>query len=142
MAEPIIEGELSEAQAGSDHNPAGTEVAVHAPVAHEPVAHQSAADTHELEPEAVFGDTPLSAIERLAAPVDLSPRLRRRDRLLTAAWAASIAALAALGVAGYTQRDLLMQHWPASKRVYATLGLIPLDMKNRDAKAAPEPPAH
>ena len=83
----------------------------------------------EPEPEPVLGDTPLSAIERLAAPTDLYPRARRRDRLLTAAWAASFAALAALGVAGYEERDLLMKHWPASKRVYATLGLVSLDMK-------------
>jgi predicted Zn finger-like uncharacterized protein len=75
-----------------------------------------------LEPEAVIGDTPLSAIERLALG-DMSPQIRRRDRLLTAAWAASFAALTGLGVAGYTERNVLMQQWPASKRVYATLGL-------------------
>lgn len=76
-----------------------------------------------LEPETVIGDTPLSAIERLALGADMSPHIRRRDRLLTAAWAASFAALTALGVAGYTERNVLMQQWPASKRVYATLGL-------------------
>jgi hypothetical protein len=86
------------------------------------------------ELESPVGDTPLSALDRLAAPVELSPRLRRRDRLLTAAWAASFAALAAMGVAGYTQRDLLMREWPASKRVYATLGLVPADLKGPDGK--------
>jgi predicted Zn finger-like uncharacterized protein len=95
-----------------------------APDVHEPVAVAPPAP----EPEPVFGDTPLSAIERLSSPADLSPPLRRRDRLLTAAWAASFALIAGLGVAGYTQRDRLMQEWPASKRVYATLGLLPQDM--------------
>jgi len=93
------------------------------------------------EPEFVPGDTPLSAIERLSVSTDLSPRIRRRDRLLTAAWAASFALLAGLGVAGYTERDVLMQQWPASKRVYATLGLVPPDMKMDDGKAAVTKPA-
>jgi hypothetical protein len=75
------------------------------------------------EQQQALGDTPLSAIERLALSSDLSQHIRRRDRVLTAAWAASFAALTALGVAGYTERDVLMQQWPASKRVYATLGL-------------------
>jgi hypothetical protein len=87
------------------------------------------------KPEAVVGDTPLSAIERLSVPGDLSPRIRRRDRLLTAAWAASFATLTALGVAGYTERDALMRQWPASKRVYATLGLAPLDGQTGDGQA-------
>jgi hypothetical protein len=92
------------------------------------------------EYELVQGDTPLSAIERLAIPSDLNALPHRRDRLLTAAWAASFAALAAIGVAGYTQRDVLMKQWPASKRVYATLGLAPLDKKAGEAKAAEAPP--
>jgi hypothetical protein len=62
--------------------------------------------------------------------------------LLTAAWALSVAALAALGVAGYTERDLLMKQWPASKRVYATLGLLPIDKKNPDVKESDVPPGH
>jgi predicted Zn finger-like uncharacterized protein len=97
---------------------------------HEPPSHDVAVDERYPEPEPVFGDTPLSAIERLSAPVDLSPRIRRRDRLLTFAWAASFALLAALGVAGYTQRERLMQEWPASKRVYARLGLLPTDARS------------
>lgn len=118
----------------------------------EPVltASQPAAPVH---PEPVLGVTPLSAIERLAAPSDLEPRTERRGRLLTAAWAASFAALAALGVAGYTERDLLMKQWPASKRVYATLGLVHPnaakdgdnkdgDTKDGDAKAVEGTPAH
>jgi predicted Zn finger-like uncharacterized protein len=104
-----------------------------APVAREPVAGPGP------EHAVALGDTPLSAIERLAAPSDLSPRaIRRRDRLLTAAWAASFAALAALGVAGYTERDVLMRQWPASKRVYATLGLVQVDAKGDPAKSTPE----
>ena len=82
----------------------------------------------------MIGDTPLSAIERLALGADMSPQLRRRDRLLTAAWAASFAALTGLGVAGYTERNVLMQEWPASKRVYATLGLTPLNGKTPPAQ--------
>jgi len=82
----------------------------------------------------VIGDTPLSAIERLAMGADMSPQIRRRDRLLTAAWAASFAALTGLGVAGYTERNVLMQQWPASKRVYATLGLTPLNGKSAPAQ--------
>ena len=50
--------------------------------------------------EEPLGDTPLSAIERLAIPADLSSGIVRRDRLLTAAWAASVAILAGLGVVG------------------------------------------
>ena len=46
----------------------------------------------------------------------------------------SIAALAALGVAGYTERDALMRQWPASKRLYATLGLLPVETKAPDPK--------
>jgi predicted Zn finger-like uncharacterized protein len=95
-----------------------------------------------LEPEASFGGTPLSAIERLSAPIDLSPGIRRHDRILTAAWAFSFAALAALGVAGYTKRDTLMREWPASKRVYATLGLAPVDAKSQDGKDAADQPSH
>jgi hypothetical protein len=96
-----------------------------------------------LEPETVIGDTPLSAIERLALG-DMSPQIRRRDRLLTAAWAASFAALTGLGVAGYTERNVLMQQWPASKRVYATLGLTTGNGKSAPAeiggaKDAPAP---
>jgi len=93
-----------------------------------PLRRQGARAARErlLEPETVTGDTPLSAIERLALGADMSPQIRRRDRLLTAAWAASFAALTALGVAGYTERNVLMQQWPASKRVYATLGLSPM----------------
>jgi predicted Zn finger-like uncharacterized protein len=86
------------------------------------------------ERDPVLGPTPLSAIERLSASADLSPRIRRQDRILTAAWAVSFAALAGLGVAGYTKRDALMREWPASKRVYATLGLAPVDAKNADRK--------
>jgi predicted Zn finger-like uncharacterized protein len=114
--------------------PAETELPAHEP-AIQPAADDVTVDERYPEPEPAFGDTPLSAIERLAAPVDLSPRIRRRDRLLTVAWAASFALLAALGVAGYTQRDRLMEEWPASKRVYARLGLLPADAKGRDAKA-------
>ena len=110
--------------------PPETGVPVHEPAGHEP------------ELETALGPTPLSAIERLSASVELSPRIRRRDRMLTAAWAISFAALAALGVAGYTKRDVLMREWPASKRVYGTLGLVPLDAKNPDGKDTNEQPAH
>lgn len=101
-----------------------------------PLRRQGARAARErlLEPEPVVGDTPLSAIERLALGADMSPYIRRRDRLLTAAWAASFAALTALGVAGYTERNVLMQQWPASKRVYATLGLTPLHGKPAPAQ--------
>jgi predicted Zn finger-like uncharacterized protein len=98
--------------------------------------HEPADD--ELEP--IMGPTPLSAIERLSASGDLSPRIRRHDRILTAAWAFSFAALAGLGVAGYTKRDALMREWPASKRVYATLGLAPVDAKSQDRKDQSEQP--
>ena len=76
------------------------------------------------EPELVPGDTPLSAIERLAAPGSKTSARAARSRLLTSAWAASFAALALLGVAGYAKREALMSQWPASKRVYATFGLL------------------
>jgi predicted Zn finger-like uncharacterized protein len=99
-----------------------------------------------IDPDLVLGDTPLSAIQRLAAPTDFHQSGRRRDRVLTAAWALSFAALAALGVAGYTERDLLMKQWPASKRVYATLGLVPSDLnpgtiKSTTDKATGEAPS-
>jgi hypothetical protein len=106
-----------------------------------PLRRQGARAARErlLEPEVAIGDTPLSAIERLAMGADMSPHMRRRDRLLTAAWAASFAAVTALGVAGYTERDVLMQQWPASKRVYATLGLTPIHGKSTAAKDGSPP---
>jgi hypothetical protein len=121
--EEAAEPELVEA-AEATHPVAGAEAEL-------PLRRQGARAARErlLEPDAVIGDTPLSAIERLALGADMSPQIRRRDRLLTAAWAASFAALTALGVAGYTERNVLMQQWPASKRVYATLGLSPMNGK-------------
>jgi hypothetical protein len=138
MAEPLIEAASPEPTAVP---PVDSKIAVHQPAAREATLPEAAAEDHIPEPEPALGDTPLSAIERLAAPVDLSPQLRRRDRLLTVAWAASFALLAALGVAGYTQRDQLMREWPASKRVYATLGLLPADAKGQTAKGVETPPA-
>jgi hypothetical protein len=140
VAEPVAADPTPELPAGAANEPDHTERPAHQP-ATGPAADDVPVDERYPEPEAAFGDTPLSAIERLAAPGDLSPRVRRRDRLLTVAWAASFALLAALGVAGYTQRDRLMQEWPASKRVYAKLGLLPADAKGRDAKAPAEAPA-
>ncbi len=132
MAEPVEEPALAEVAADTPVDAdeaevpdvAAAEQPIHEPPIREPFA----------EPETVFGDTPLSAIERLSIPGDLSPRIRRRDRLLTAAWAASFAILAGLSVAGYTERDSLMRQWPASKRVYATLGLAPMDGQAGDAR--------
>ena len=92
-------------------------------------------DDDHLEPEQVSGSRPMSAIEQLSAATRMSPQIRRHDRILTAAWAASFAVLAALGVAGYTKRETLMREWPASKRVYATLGLAPVDNNTRDGDA-------
>jgi hypothetical protein len=128
MAAPIFEAPIQAPPPEPEMEPDETVVLASHPV-----------ETHarsEPEPEPVLGDTPLSAIERLAAPSDRYSRTRRRDRLLTAAWAASFAALTAIGVAGYTERDTLMKQWPASKRVYATLGLVSLDMKPDPAKDA------
>ena len=85
------------------------------------------------EAEVVPITMPLSAIERLAMA---GPRIRRRDHLLTTAWAASFAALAAMGVAGYTQRDMLMRQWPASVRVYSALGMAPLVVNVADPAPA------
>jgi hypothetical protein len=129
MAEPIVE------------TPIAAVPSVPEPI-QQPVATEAPEPVPESFPPPVMGDTPLSGIERLSSASDLDPRSRRRDRVLTAAWAISFAALAAFGVAGYTQRDLLMKQWPASKRVYATLGLIPADAKSGDAKPADGPPAH
>jgi hypothetical protein len=127
IAVAIVEPELVE-EPEEIAEPEVAEAAL--PVAAEPevpLRRQGARAARErlLEPENLIGDTPLSAIERLALGADLAPQIRRRDRLLTAAWAASFAALTALGVAGYTERNVLMQQWPASKHVYATLGLTP-----------------
>src|SRR5580658_4873354 len=46
-------------------------------------------DAGEPDSDLILGDTPLSAIQRLAAPIDFQHHGRRRDRLLTAAWALS-----------------------------------------------------
>ena len=67
--------------------------------------------------------------------MELSPRIRRHDRFLTAAWAGSFAILAALGVAGYTKRDVLMREWPAIKAdldmgVPVPLGLVRVKSAN------------
>lgn len=150
MAEPIVEVAVPVA-------PEPDEAAVPATARAEPPGEPVLAASHPavpVHPEPALGDTPLSAIERLAAPSDLYPSTDRRGRLLTAAWAASFAALAALGVAGYTERDLLMKQWPASKRVYVTLGLVHTnppkdgattmdgDKKDGDAKPPEGTPAH
>jgi predicted Zn finger-like uncharacterized protein len=87
----------------------------------EPVIDSTPDPAHALG----IGNKPPSAIERLSVSADFAAHVRRRGRLLTAAWAASFAVLAALGVASYTERDTMMRAWPASKRVYATLGLAP-----------------
>jgi hypothetical protein len=142
MAEPVSEEQFPVVP---EPEPDETVVPANAPVERiaEPLLEASEPD----HPEPVLGDTPLSAIERLAAPSDLYAHPDRRGRLLTAAWAVSFAALAALGVAGYAERDLLMKQWPASKRVYATLGLFHTDptkdgaKKGEDTKAVEEPPA-
>jgi hypothetical protein len=135
----IVEPEVVEKPATEAEPEVAESAEVLAPVAAEeelPLGREGARSARErlLQPEAVIGDTPLSAIERLALGADMSPQLRRRDRLLTAAWAASFAALTALGVAGYTERNVLMQQWPASKRVYATLGLTPMNGKPAPAQ--------
>lgn len=77
------------------------------------------------EPAAETSEPVLQALDILAAPARSPvPPIRRRDPWLTAAWAASVAALAGLGLAGFTQRDTMMRQWPASKLVYAKLGLM------------------
>jgi predicted Zn finger-like uncharacterized protein len=129
----IVEPEMPEEVEDAAEPEVAEAAEVATPIAAEaeiPLRRQGARAARErlLEPEGVIGDTPLSAIERLALG-DMSPQIRRRDRILTAAWAASFAALTGLGVAGYTERNMLMQQWPASKRVYATLGLTPTNGK-------------
>ncbi len=129
MAEPVVDPEPVDAEAAA--------VAVEAPVAALPDA---PSPTERLHQDPVFQappvvETPLSALERLALPADLAPPNQTRDNLLTVAWAASFAIMAGLGVAAYTERDSLMRHWPASQRVYATIGLAPLDAgKDADPK--------
>ena len=124
MAEPVADPEPVEEPPVAQEEP-------ERPVVAEPALSAPQIPVREpaREPEPAIGDTPLSAIERLAGPVDFSPPIRNRHRghVLTAAWAASFAILTALGVAGYTQRNVLMREWPASKRVYATLGLAPME---------------
>jgi predicted Zn finger-like uncharacterized protein len=153
----IAEPDVVEAPEQAAEPDVGNAPAASAPVTAEaelPLRRQGARAARErlLEPETAVGDTPLSAIERLALGAEMTPHIRRRDRLLTAAWAASFAALTALGVAGYTERNTLMQQWPASKRVYATLGLTPVPGKSAPAQgdaakdgpapAGPAKPAH
>jgi len=127
MAEPVADAAAARAEPESESVPEAVAAPFPEPVAHQPPPLDKSASA----------SMPLSALDRLAAPATLSSHVRRRDRVLTAAWAASIAALAGLGVAGYTQRNVLMAQWPASKRVYATLGLAPLDIAGRDGKEQP-----
>jgi hypothetical protein len=87
---------------------------------HEPASEPHAVIPHAIIPRAAAGASDLFAHDSLAPPAS---QPRRRSSLLTAAWAASFAALALLGVAGYAKRDQLMRHWPASIRVYAMFGL-------------------
>ena len=82
----------------------------------------------------------LSALDRLAVVPDgtgkpASPPTG--NRLLTAAWAASFLLLVLLGVAAYSKRETLMREWPASKRLYAVLGLW-----TPDKAATQQTPAH
>ena len=131
MAAPVEEAPPPEPAPAEDATPASVPT-------EEPVAIVEATPEPTADNVVPLGDTPLSAIERLNTS-DFTPRGRRRDHWLTAAWAASFAILAALGVAGYTQRDALMRHWPASKRVYATLGLAPLEIKTENGAIARPP---
>ena len=112
--------------------PAAPEAQVAAEIAPEASISEPAGQAPFLEPESTIGDTPLSAIERMDIPPEPSPTALRRDRILIAAWAASFVVLAGLGVAGYAGRNALMKQWPASKRVYATLGLAPPEGKTGD----------
>ena len=81
----------------------------------------------EVEPEPVAppppAEVPLSAIERLAAPLEMEPEIDSRSSTLIAAWVLSLAILLAAGVAGYVERDPVMRAWPPSARLYAALGL-------------------
>lgn len=132
VAEPELPEEPAEPAEPEVSVAAEPDLPIHAPPVREPLS----------EPERVIGDTPLSAIERLAILQDPSPRTLRRDRILAAAWAASFAILAGVGVAGYTERNVLMKQWPASKRVYATLGLAPLEGKAGDGKVGDVKPGN
>ena len=124
----------------SGENPAGENPAGENPAPEEPAP----VDTRHVAAEALPDEAPLSAIERLAAAPDepmaenVSSLPRPRNRLLTIAWAASFAALALMGVAGYARRDLLMEQWPASKLIYTTLGLARMTVE----KTAAGQPAH
>lgn len=122
-----------------EHTADETVVMVQERVISRPLPEPAAEPEPEL-PDPMLGETPLSAIERLAGPFDPYQDTRRRGRWLTVAWAASFAILAGLGVAGYTERDLLMRQWPASKRVYAMLGLAHIDARSGDAKGTDTPP--
>lgn len=106
------------------------------PKSWEPVVDRSPDPVQEIG--VVKGGT-RSAIDRLSDPSGHTAAARRRDRLLTIAWAASFAGLAVLGVTGYTERDMLMRQWPASKRVYATLGLAPQEWNGPPVKVPVEP---
>ncbi len=109
-------------------------------------AHAAAEPGPDPEPHAVAP----CAIERLSAAADSPPLPPRRSHLLTAAWAASFLLLIGGGAAAYLKRDALMRLWPASVRVYATIGLAPADGKPElvpgGVHAAPPPgpakPAH
>ncbi len=127
------------------HDWVGVPMAEPVQAAENPVHEEPApVDARHGAAEALSDEAPLSAIERLAAapgePVaeNVSSLPRPRNRLLTIAWAASFAALALMGVAGYARRDMLMEQWPASKLIYTTLGLARMTVE----KTAAGQPAH
>jgi len=67
--------------------------------------------------------TPLRPIDGPRIPTT-SPRPAGRAKVVMA-WLLSVAALAALGWAGYAYRADLIAAWPPITRLYALLGLLP-----------------
>jgi predicted Zn finger-like uncharacterized protein len=66
-----------------------------------------------------------TAEDEIFLPMDPPPGARR-NTALRLAWAGSIVALVVLGWAAYAARTPIMQAWPPSIRLYATLG-VPID---------------
>lgn len=86
----------------------------------------------ELEPveQGTVEPPRLTAMDRLALHRDQQRRSRAPLRI---AWLLSLLALLALGAAAYQWRAEVMHAWPASQRLYDTLGL------HHTSPAAPQP---
>ena len=128
IAPPDSAPEAAAAPSPDDHAAAATHGAADTDLSFDVSRAQgadAARDRAEQAEDAAADLPPLSGIARLSTDDDPARVSGRRDRLLAPAWIVSISLLLAFFALGYVKRAQVMEHWPASKRAYAVLGLSP-----------------